>query len=142
MTIIHLSVTIGNVFLQVNKMNTIEHFEIPAKDVNKLKSFYEKLFDWKINHISVGGIDYWTIQTSPVNEEGNPINGINGGMYQKADENNQPVNYVTVKDIDESVKLAEKLGASVLSGKQEIPGVGYFAVLRDPEGNQIALMQH
>ena len=27
---------------------TVVHFEIPAEDVEKLKSFYTKLFGWKI----------------------------------------------------------------------------------------------
>jgi predicted enzyme related to lactoylglutathione lyase len=73
-------------------MNTIKHFEIPAKDVNMLKSFYDKLFDWKILRITAGEMDYYTIQTSPKNEKGNPLSGINGGMYQKVDENCIPVN--------------------------------------------------
>ena len=56
------------------------------------KSFYDKLFDWKILRITAGEMDYYTIQTSPKNEKGNPLSGINGGMYQKVDENCIPVN--------------------------------------------------
>ena len=37
--------------------HTIVHFEIPANDVDKLKRFYEEVFDWKITQID-GPIDY------------------------------------------------------------------------------------
>lgn len=123
-------------------MGSIVHFEIPAKDVNKLKAFYEKVFGWKIIHAPVGGMDYWLIQTVPTDETGKPLEpGVNGGMYPKTSENNLLINYISVADIERSVKIAEKLGANVVSGKQEVPGVGFFAVLRDPEGNQIAMLQ-
>jgi predicted enzyme related to lactoylglutathione lyase len=123
-------------------MGSIVHFEIPANDVNKLKAFYEKAFGWKIVHAPAGGMDYWVIHTVPTDEKGMLLEqGVNGGMYHKRGENNLPVNYVSVENIDKSVKAAEKLGASVVSGKQEIPGVGFFAVVCDPEGNQIAMLQ-
>ena len=35
---------------------TIIHFEIPADDVETLKTFYEGAFGWKITHM--GPMDY------------------------------------------------------------------------------------
>jgi hypothetical protein len=49
---------------EIGKMDhTLLHFEIPAQDVEKLKSFYEKVFDWKILQYP-GPFDYWVIQSS------------------------------------------------------------------------------
>jgi len=63
--------------------HTLMHFEIPANDVEKLKRFYEDVFDWKIIQAS-GPIKYWLIQTAPVDLNGilkRP--GVNGDMYKK-----------------------------------------------------------
>ena len=63
--------------------HTLVHFEIPANDVEKLTRFYEALFGWKITQAS-GPIDYWVIQTVPVDSQGMLIRpGVNGGLYKK-----------------------------------------------------------
>ena len=118
---------------------TIIHFEIPARDVNKLKSFYEKLFGWKIVKSPGDFMEYWVIQTVPTDDKGmlkRP--GINGGMYKKQSESNIPVNYVGVEDVDKALMEVVQLGGKVIVGKQEVPGIGYVAQIRDPEGNPIA----
>jgi predicted enzyme related to lactoylglutathione lyase len=121
---------------------TIIHFEIPAKNISKLKSFYEKLFGWKIVKNPTDFMDYWVIQTVPTDDKGMPTRpGVNGGMYKKQSESNIPVNYVAVEDIDKALIDVVKLGGKVTMGKQEVPGVGYVAQMRDPEGNPIAIIQ-
>ena len=47
--------------------------------------------------------------------------------------------YVAVEDVDASAKKAGELGATVLVGPRDIPDVGRFAVLRDPQGAVIAI---
>ena len=79
---------------------TVVHFEIPAEDVERLKRFYEGMFSWKITHTPVGSMDYWLIETVPINEKGEPIRpGINGGMYKKENPQQVPNNYISVDDI-------------------------------------------
>jgi predicted enzyme related to lactoylglutathione lyase len=124
--------------------HTIIHFEIPANNMEKLKEFYEKLFDWKIIHSPAGDMDYWVIHTVPTDEKGmlqRP--GVNGGMYPKqpGQENATPVNYITVENIDESLEKVTKLGGKVLMPKQPVPNVGFIALASDTEGNQIGLLQ-
>jgi predicted enzyme related to lactoylglutathione lyase len=43
-------------------MPTIVHFEIPADNVERARSFYSKLFGWEIKEIP--GMDYWIITTT------------------------------------------------------------------------------
>jgi len=50
--------------------HTIIHFEIPAEDVERLRKFYSHLFGWKIEKMP-GPMDYWNIETVPIDEEGN-----------------------------------------------------------------------
>lgn len=47
--------------------------------------------------------------------------------------------YVGVPDVDATVRRATGLGAAVLAEPQDIPGVGRFAVLRDPQGAAFAV---
>ena len=121
--------------------HTIVHFEIPAKDVEKLKKFYSELFGWKI-YRAPGPIDYWMIETVPVDEEDMTIRpGVNGGMYKKDQPELKPVNYILVEAIDEYIQKIKDLGGKIIRGKQEVLGVGWIALGLDPEGNPIAILQ-
>ncbi len=121
--------------------HTVVHFEIPANDVEKLKKFYSKLFEWKIEKSS-GPIEYWTIETVPVDEKMTPLRpGVNGGLYRKERPENKPVNYIAVESIDKYIERVKTLGGTIVQQKQEVPGVGWIAIALDPEGNQIAMLQ-
>jgi predicted enzyme related to lactoylglutathione lyase len=124
--------------------HTIVHFEIPAADVGKLKTFYEGLFGWKILKAPMEGMEYWLIHTVPTDEKGMPLRpGVNGGLFQKQPQQEamKQVNYITVESIDEYIMKVEKLGGKILVSKQQVPTVGWIAVAVDPEGNQIGLLQ-
>jgi len=121
---------------------TVIHFEIPANEIEKLKTFYEKLFDWKFIHSPIPKMDYWLIHTVPIDDEGMPQEpGINGGMYKKENEMQKPTNWISVEDIDSYTDKLVKLGGKIIVEKMMIPGVGFTAIGLDPEGNQVALMQ-
>jgi uncharacterized protein len=125
-----------------NRMDhTIVHFEIPAKDVDKLKQFYEQVFGWKIIQYP-SPLDYWIIQTVPVDENGAPLRpGVNGGMFRKQESEIKPINYISVESINDYLAVIRKFGGKVISPKQEVPNVGWIAAAEDPEGNQFALIQ-
>ena len=53
----------------------------------------------------------------------------------------KPVNYIAVESVDEHVKKIEELGGKVLVPKMEVPGVGWWALALDPDGNQFAIIQ-
>jgi predicted enzyme related to lactoylglutathione lyase len=121
--------------------HTIIHFEIPAEDVTKLRKFYSELFGWKINR-APGPIEYYVIETVPVDKNMMPIRpGVNGGMYKKDELDVKPVNYISVESIDEYVEKIKALGGMIIRSKQEVPGVGWVALALDPEGNQFAMLQ-
>ena len=121
--------------------HTIIHFEIPADDVEKLRKFYSKLFGWKIEK-TPGPMDYWMIQTVPIDEKGMPIRpGVNGGMMKRQDPDHKPVNYIAVESVDEYSKKIEALGGKVIVPKMEVLGIGWWAFAVDPEGNQFAILQ-
>jgi predicted enzyme related to lactoylglutathione lyase len=121
--------------------HTIVHFEIPANDLEKLKRFYEEVFGWKISLLE-GPIEYWSIQTIPIDPNGNPLRpGVNGGMYKKQTPDNKPLNYYAVESINDFLDKIVKLGGKITQPKQEVPEVGWIAAAEDPEGNAFALLQ-
>ena len=110
--------------------HTIVHFEIPADDVEKLRKFYSQLFGWKIEKMP-GPVEYWGIQTVPVDEKGGPMRpGVNGGMMKKQNPEHKPVNYVLVESVDEYVKKIESLDGKIVVPKMEVPGIGWWASSR------------
>ena len=121
--------------------HTIVHFEIPADDVEKLKKFYSRLFGWKIEK-TPGPAEYWMIETVPVDEKGNAVRpGVNGGIMKRQNPEHKPVNYVAVESVDDYVKKIEALGGKMIVSKMEVPGVGWWALALDPEGNQFAILE-
>ena len=121
--------------------HTIVHFDIPANDLKKLKKFYSELFNWKIYRTS-GPIDYWMIETVPVDEQGMLLrNGVNGGLMKRQNPEHKPVNYIAVESVDEYSEKIEELGGRTVVPKMEVPGVGWWAMALDPDGNQFAIME-
>lgn len=107
------------------------HFEFGAPNGAALADFYRRLFDWDVRP---AGPDYWLL--SPAG------GGISGGVMQTR--GGIPpyfTVYVAVDDLEEALTDAEKLGASRLVPPTVIPGMGSFAMLRDPAGNTVGLMK-
>lgn len=119
-------------------MHTIVHFEIPVNDPAKLSHFYEQLFGWKFNKMPdpSGEMDYWLIS----HKDAAP-NETMGGLYKRTMGETGFVNYIGVENLDQSLVKAASLGASVVREKQEIPNVGWFAIIQDPDKNTFALFQ-
>jgi predicted enzyme related to lactoylglutathione lyase len=68
-------------------------------------------------------------------------NGVNGGIMKRQNPEHKPVNYIAVESVDEYVKKIEELGGRVVVPKMEVPGVGWWTLALDPEGNQFAILQ-
>lgn len=117
-------------------MPTLVHFDIPAENIKRAKTFYESLFDWKIERVP-GPMKYYTIFTK--DEEGNP--GVGGGMGEKSQPEERITNYIGVSSIDEYVEKLKTLGGKVTMPKTTIPGFGYLARFLDTEGNTIGLWE-
>jgi uncharacterized protein len=115
-------------------MARITHFEIPAKEPEKLVTFYEKVFDWKFN--KWGTEDYWLATTG----EGEP--GINGAVMRRRHAEQPLVNSLTVTALDDSVAAVLANGGSMAVPKMAVPGIGWLAYCKDPEGTIFGMMQN
>ncbi len=116
-------------------MPRVNHFEISANNPNSAIKFYEKVFNWKIVKWE-GPVEYWLITTG---EEDEP--GIDGGLSRRTEHEPNTVNTVEVTNIDEYIKKIEDNGGKITSPKHPVPGVGWMAYFKDPEGNMFGIME-
>ena len=108
----------------------IVHFEINAKDANRAKRFYSKLFGWKYKDSEIPGIEYYV------------IDGISpGGAINPMQQEPGPVVYFDSDDIDATIAKVREL-AGKADDKMPIPSQGWFAACVDSEGNKFSLFQN
>ena len=116
------------------------HFEIHASDLNAAAEFYGTLFGWTFNQY--GEFPYMLADTG----EGAGINGALMGRQGPAPGKGAPVMGATVimevRDIDAKTTQAVELGAERSVDKMAVPGIGWSAYLRDPDGNVFGLFQN
>jgi predicted enzyme related to lactoylglutathione lyase len=113
----------------------IVHFDISAEKPEQLTTSYMTVFDWKIAKWE-GPVEYWLIATGNEDEP-----GIDGGLSRREDAEPSTVNTIAVPSIDEYVTKVEEHGGVIVDPKHAVPGVGWMASFRDPEGNVFGLMQ-
>jgi predicted enzyme related to lactoylglutathione lyase len=117
---------------QKPKTGTWCHVEIPTRSITKAKKFYGKLFGWKFEDMP--GAEYSLYET--------PGGGVGGGLCKIPARRPRPViNYVQVDRIEPFVRRVTRSGGSLAEAKQEVPGFGWYAVVKDPDGNPLGLWQ-
>ena len=124
-------------------MRKVVHFEIPADDVERAKSFYGSVFEWELNTMQMDGGEYTIVTTTPVDDSMMPTEpgAVNGGLMQRSDEAPSPVITIDVDDIEQSLKDIEAAGGSTVTPRTPIPGMGAFGYFKDPEGNVMGLWE-
>ena len=109
----------------------IVHIEIAAQDREAASQFYSDVFGWKVQQLPE--MNYATFES-----EGGP-----GGGFNPVE--NDPVGpvivYINTDDLDTSLKKIQDSGGKVVSPKNDIPGMGQYAIFTDPTGNALGLFQ-
>jgi uncharacterized protein len=107
------------------------HFELPAEDVSRAKSFWSGVFGWSFGDSAMPDFEYYMVQTGP--EQG-------GAVYLAQEGEKGPIVYFDTDDIDGSISKVRENGGQA-DDKMPIPYVGWFARCSDPEGNSFSLYQ-
>jgi len=116
--------------------SSIVWFEIPADNVERARTFYGKLFGWKIDKFpGPTRTPYWLIDT------GSDDASRNGGMMERQHPDHAITNYVAVASVDQAAAKVEKLGGKICMEKTAVPEMGYFVVCQDTENNTFALWE-
>ncbi|OGS41510.1 MAG: glyoxalase [Euryarchaeota archaeon RBG_16_62_10] len=116
-------------------MPRVIHFEVDADYPERAMKFYTAVFRWKADKWE-GSMDYWLVTTGEKDEP-----WINGAIMKRAEPSPSVCNTVGVASVDETTKTVLANGGSVLMEKSAVPGVGWFAYLKDAEGNIFGVTQ-
>lgn len=113
--------------------NFIKFFEIPAIDVKRAVKFYEAVFGIEIQVHEFG---HETMAMFPDN-----IGSISKAEDFKPCENGVLITFNGGTDLQNRLQLAKSNGGIVVIDKTKIEAdnQGYFAVVKDTEGNRIGL---
>lgn len=110
-------------------------YELMTPDPAGAKRFYPEVTGWKTQAFE-GPMDYtmWT-------NGGQPLGGVMELPEQARAAGAPPhwLAYIGTPDVDATAAEATKLGGTVLVKPQDIPNVGRFAVLKDPQGAVFAI---
>ncbi len=123
-------------------MGRVVHFEIHASDPERSAAFYRELFGFEFTKWAGAGMDYWLVKTGA---EGP---GIDGGLVRRMGPPpaegaavNAFVCTIEVRDVDETLARATALGGTIALPKMPVPGVGWLAYLKDPDGTILGVHQ-
>jgi len=128
-------------------MNRVVHFEIHAKDADKVQQFYSDVFGWNITNLGEQMGNYRMIVTGE-DAAGEKWPGINGGITPRMGEppaSGQPVNAyvctISVDNLDTYIDKVMEAGGSMALDKMDVPGVGWLAYCKDVDGNIFGMLQ-
>ncbi len=104
------------------------HFEIPAADTQRARDFYSRLFGWEYEAWE-GPVEYHTL--SDTRDPG-------GAIYPRQERENVRIWFDT-SDLDADIARVRELGGEA-TDKEQIPGVGWFTICKDTEGNEFGIL--
>ncbi|HVZ42694.1 MAG TPA: VOC family protein [Ramlibacter sp.] len=113
--------------------NPFVHVELSSNDLPAAKTFYGKLFGWKLEDVPMGPGETYTM--IGVGE------GTGGGMMKNMVPGTPSfwLAYVQVDDIEAATRKAESLGAKVMKDVTEVMDAGWLSVIVDPSGAALGL---
>ena len=112
--------------------NPFCHIELTTSNVGGAVEFYKAIFDWKITGAT--GMDYELIDTGK--QPG-------GGIMAKPSEHVPTAwtVYVQVDSIEDILVKVVDAGGKIHYPRTEIPQIGWFAIIADPQGGVIGLFE-
>jgi len=113
-------------------------YELMTSDQSAAEAFYKEVVGWGSRDSGVPGVSY-TLFT--VGE--NPVAGVMTVPEEAKKQGARPgwIGYVAVDDVDRTAGAVREAGGTVYREPDDIPGVGRFAVVADPQGAVFALFK-
>lgn len=111
--------------------------ELMTTDMPAAKKFYREALGWELQDLSNPSMPY-TIAKKGDRE-------VAGIMAMPKDTQGMAPgwgSYVTVDDVDARVARVESLGGKLCVAPRDIPNVGRFAVIADPQGAMLAMITY
>lgn len=122
----------------MNKHGDFIWYELMTTDADGASRFYASLLDWRISPSGQPGMDYRQIEAS----EG-AVGGILALDAAMIAEGARPawLGYIAVDDVDACVASIEQAGGRIIVPPSDIPDIGRFAMVTDPQGAPFYIMR-
>ncbi len=116
-------------------MPLFDHVELHSKNPKAAREFYSGVFGWTYDEMPMPDGVYVMVR----NAEGAQI----GGIVKKRDKSAPEawVGYITVPSVKRTLAKAVRRRAKVVVDYTKIPGMGAFAILKDPRGGSFAVWE-
>ncbi len=110
----------------------INHVEFPADDPERAMRFYSAVAGWEFGEMpDMPG--YHLFQSAE---------GYGGAIGQRGVNIAAQLRlYIQVTSIEDALTASSANGGTTIEPKTDIPGWGWYAVVRDPEGTEIGLFE-
>jgi predicted enzyme related to lactoylglutathione lyase len=111
-------------------------YDLMTPDPAASKKFYPAVTGWGTEEWDKAAYTMWTAG-------GVPLGGMNPITPEQTAQGVRPhwLAYVTVDDVENSASKVKSLGGQVMHGPEDIPDVGRFAIIRDPQGAMLAIFK-
>ncbi len=112
-------------------------YELLTTDAEGAQRFYADVVGWSIAPSGMEGTGDYRTLTAPDGQ------GVGGLMTLPDGAPMKPgwLCYIGVRDVDSMAEKIKSLGGSVHRGPEDIPGVGRFAMVADPQGMMFYIMR-
>lgn len=108
-------------------MAVVEHFEIPADDLGRAKTFYRNVFDFEFED--------WDATTTMIRAA---ADGIGGDLHLRSVVPH-PTVVITVDDLDETLAAVITGGGEQVGEIQILDEYSRYAYFKDTEGNIVGV---
>lgn len=115
-------------------MPLFNHVELFSKNPKAAREFYGAVFGWTFDEVPMPGGKYIAIK-----DDGQMVGGIIKKKDTKAPE--AWVGYVTVPSVKRTMGKATRRKAKVVVDYTKVPGMGAYAVLKDPRGGYFGIWE-
>lgn len=114
-------------------MGKVQHFELPADDVERAQAFYAAVFGWTYEDY---GPDMAMVESAGAEGE---TGVIGGDIFKRETPSDVPTVVISVDSIEDTLAQIVAAGGRRAGDIQTLPEQGRFAYFFDPEGNKIGV---
>ncbi|HLH11578.1 MAG TPA: VOC family protein [Methylovirgula sp.] len=113
-------------------------YELMTTDMQAAESFYTYVVGWNAKDAGMTNMRYTLFNVGEL-----PVAGLMGIPAEAGEQGARPgwIGYVGVDDVDAYANRVKEAGGVVYHGPADIPEVGRFAVVADPQGTVFALFK-
>lgn len=122
--------------IQKPEIGSISWMDLTVKNAPAIRDFYNKVVGWKSDPVSMGEYDDYCMNAP---ETGRVVAGVCHARGINADLPPVWLVYITVANLETSMKHCVDEGGTVIAGPKSLGQNGRYCVIRDPAGAVAAL---